>query len=83
MILFLPPLLFRVRRAGEGEGEGSPQGLRGWMGEVEQWACRHHRAIGITSGLDGSQNSSVYGLDLKAYEGTAVLQHFGSDACAM
>lgn len=38
-LLSRAPLLFRILRTREGESEGSPQGLRGRVGEVEQWAC--------------------------------------------
>lgn len=34
------------------------------MGEVEQGAGGHHCLIAVTLGLDSSQESSIYGLDL-------------------
>lgn len=59
------PLFLRVRRTREGDGEGSSKGLRGRVGEVDQWARRHHRTIDVPSGLDGSQEDGVHRLDLE------------------
>lgn len=68
LLLFYPCvllLLFRVWGTGKGESEGSPQGLRGWVGEVEYRTCGHHRVIDVTSGLDGSQKDGINRLDLR------------------
>lgn len=59
------PLLVSVEWTGEVEGQGSPQWLRGRVGEVEQRAGGHHWVITITVGLDSSHKSSIYRLDLR------------------
>lgn len=70
VLFFLPlsprvPLLLRVRGTGEGQGEGSPQGLRRRVGEVEQRTRGRHRVTGIAPRLDGGQEDGVHGLDLR------------------
>lgn len=59
------PLLVSVEWTGEVEGQGSPQWLRGRVVEVEHRAGGHHRVIAVTVGLDSSQESSIYGLNLR------------------
>lgn len=65
---FLPPfflLFLRVWWTWKRNCEGSPKWLRGRVGEVEQWAGRHHRLTGIIPGLEAGQKDCVHRLDLK------------------
>lgn len=68
--------LFGVRRAGKGERERPPQGLRGRVREVEQRARGDHRVARVTPGLEGRQKAGVDWLDLRADEQAAVQQYF-------
>lgn len=67
LLLLTPcvPLLLGVWGTGQGESEGSPQGLRGGLREVEQRTRGHHRVIRVASGLDGRQKNGVHRLDLR------------------
>lgn len=61
-------LLLKIWRTGEDDGEGSPQALRGWMGEVENRTGADHRMVGIGPGLGSSQKGCVHRLDLRKHE---------------